>query len=196
MTGAEAKSRLKELAEGCTTPEEVRERVSQLPQDEKMQLIYATASDESFDEVKRHSLWFIDFCEKNGLINDYERGVGRQEPIVGVMLAATKMLQNQVEGMARRELQAQTESTQFGMQIANAISDRVALIQQDIEAISQLSCRYAAVLKGRQMDFDYLDDEGNGTPYSEERKLKKKLIFQEELEGFDRWREEQRQQEK
>ena len=82
-----------------------------MPQDKKMQYVYKLAIDEMFEEIKLKSVEFIDYCEETGCVNHYEHGRGKQETLLGVILVASKMLQQQAEGQARHEMQCLSEET-------------------------------------------------------------------------------------
>ena len=161
---SEVKRTLRLRTKGCTTEAQVKQVVEAMPQDQKMKYVYGLAVEEMFDEIKLKSLQFIDYCESTGCVNDLERGVGRQESLVGVILVATKMLQQQAESQARHEMQALSEETQWGMQIADAISDHSVAIYSAADQLATLSSHYAAVLKGRRMGWHFTDEEGNGMP--------------------------------
>ena len=161
---SEVKRELRLRTKGCTTEAQVQQVVEAMPQDKKMKYVYGLAVEEMFDEIKLKSLEFIDYCEDTGCVNDLERGVGRQESLVGVILVATKMLQQQAEGQARHEMQALSEETQWGMQLADAISDHSVAIYSAADQLATLSSHYAAVLRGRRMVWYFTDEEGNGLP--------------------------------
>ncbi len=107
---------------------------------------------------------FIDYCEDTGCVNDLERGVGRQDSLVGVILVVTKMLQQQAEAQARREMQCLSEETQWGMQLAESISDHSVAISSAADQLSTLSSHYAAVLKGRRLGWYFTSQDGEGVP--------------------------------
>lgn len=161
---SEVKRELRLLAQECTTAAEVENLVEAMSQDKKMKYVYDIAVNEMFEEIKLKSLQFIDYCEDTGCVNDLERGVGRQESLVGVILVATKMLQQQAESQARHEMQALSEETQWGMQIADAISDHSVAIYSAADQLATLSSHYAAVLRGRRMGWYFTDEKGNGVP--------------------------------
>ena len=133
-----------------------------MPRDQKMKYVHNLSTTECYDEIKYWSLWFLDFVEANGLVNDLEAGVGKQEPVVGILLAASKMLQMQTEGMARQEMQVLSEETKWGMQLSNALSDYAHEIFKACDAVANISPHYSTILRGRRMDWHYTDDEGNG----------------------------------
>ena len=161
---SEVKRELRLRVKGCTTEEQVQQVVEAMPQDQKMKYVYTLATEEMFEEIKLKSLEFIDYCEHTGCVNDLERGVGRQESLVGVILVATKMLQQQAEAQARHEMQCLSEETQWGMQIADSISDHSVAISSAADQLSTLSSHYAAVLKGRRMGWHFTNEEGAGVP--------------------------------
>ena len=138
--------------------------VAAMPQDKKMRYVYELAVYEMFEEIKLKSLEFIDYCEDTGCVNDYERGRGKQETLLGVILVASKMLQQQAEGQARHEMQCLSEETQWGMQLADAISDHAVAIHSAADQVTTLSSHYDAVLKGRRMDWLFTNEEGEGVP--------------------------------
>ena len=148
----------------CTTESEVQKVVESIPQEKKMQYVYELSTEEMFDAIKLKSLEFIDYYEETSCVNDLERGVGKQESLVGVILVATKMLQQQAEGQARQEMQVLSEETQFGMQLSNSISDYAAAIHSAADQLATVTSHYSAVLNGRRMGWHFTDAEGNGIP--------------------------------
>ena len=161
---SEVKRELRLRIQGCTTQDQVQQVVEAMSQDKKMKYVYDLAVDEMFEEIKLKSVEFINYCESTGCVNDLERGVGRQESLVGVILVATKMLQQQAEGQARHEMQCLSEETQWGMQLADAISDHSVAIHSAADQLATLSSHYAAVLKGRRMSWHFTNEEGEGVP--------------------------------
>jgi len=158
------KRELRLRTKGCTTEAEVKQVVEAMPQAKKMKYVYDLATEEMFDAIKLQSLQFIDYCESTGCVNDYEAGVGKQDALVGVILIATKMLQQQSESQARQEMQCLSEETQWGMQLADSISDHAVAIQSAADQLATLTSHYSAVLRGRRMGWHFTDEEGNGVP--------------------------------
>ena len=161
---SEVKRELRLRIQGCTTQDQVQQVVEAMPQNKKMEYVYKLAVDEMFEEIKLKSVEFIDYCEATGCVNDYERGRGKQETLLGVILVASKMLQQQTEAQARHEMQCLSEETQWGMQLADAISDHAVAIHSAADQVTTLSSHYDAVLKGRRMDWHFTDEEGDGVP--------------------------------
>ena len=135
-----------------------------MTQEKKMQYVYDLATEEMFEDIKLQSLRFIDYCEDTGCVNDYEAGVGKQDALVGVILIATKMLQQQAESQARHEMQAVSEESQFGMRLADSISDHAVGIHQAADHLANLTSHYAAVLRGRRMGWHFTNEFGEGVP--------------------------------
>lgn len=176
---SEVKRELRLLAQECTTEAEVQNLVEAMSQDKKMKYVYDIAVNEMFEEIKLKSLQFIDYCEDSGCVNDYERGVGRQESLVGVILVATKMLQQQAEVQARHEMQCLSEETKWGMQLADSISDHSFALHSAADHLATLSSHYAAVLRGRRMGWHFTDEEGNGLPIDDSDTEKLRLDLEE-----------------
>ena len=61
---------------------------------------------------------------------------------------------------ARLEMQHQDEDTQWGMQLADAVSDLSTNICEDAEKIASMVAHYAAVLHGRRIGVEYQDEFG------------------------------------
>ena len=160
----EVKRELRLLAQECTTEAEVENLVEAMSQDKKMKYVYDIAVNEMFEEIKLKSLEFIDYCESSGCVNDYERGVGRQESLVGVILVATKMLQQQASSQARHEMQCLSEETKWGMELADSISDHSFALYSAADQLATLSSHYAAVLRGRRMNWYFTTEDGDGVP--------------------------------
>ena len=45
--------------------------VAAMPQDQKMRYVYDLATEETFEDIKAWSLWFINFCDDHDIVNDY-----------------------------------------------------------------------------------------------------------------------------
>lgn len=150
-----------------------------MPQDKKMQYVYKLAIDEMFEEIKLKSVEFIDYCEETGCVNHYEHGRGKQETLLGVILVASKMLQQQAEGQARHEMQCLSEETTWGMQLADAISDHAVAIHSAADQLTTLSSHYDAVLKGRRMSWHFTKEEGDGVPIDDSGTEQMRLDLEE-----------------
>ena len=150
-----------------------------MPQDKKMQYVYKLAIDEMFEEIKLKSVEFIDYCEETGCVNHYEHGRGKQETLLGVILVASKMLQQQAEGQARHEMQCLSEETTWGMQLADAISDHAVAIHSAADQLTTLSSHYDAVLKGRRMSWNFTKEEGDGVPIDDSDTEQMRLNLEE-----------------
>lgn len=147
----------------------------------------------TFEEIKRWSLWFVDFADEHGLVNDYESGCGKTAPLVGIIIAASKMLQIQSEQMARQEMQVLTEESEFGMSVSSSLADQLAIINSSADAAASLASIYRGILSCRSMDHHITDEDGSNVPFTEEEKLRYKLMRQEQVEevaaDFDKWQE-------
>jgi hypothetical protein len=161
---SEVKRTLRLRTKGCTTEAQVKQVVEAMPQNEKMKYVYDLATEETFEDIKAWSLWFINFCDDHDIVNDHVNGVGKQEPTVGVLLAASKMIQMQAEGMARQEMQCLSEETKYGMEVADAISDYATAIHTATDHLSNLVSHYSAILRGRRMQYHFTDEQGTGVP--------------------------------
>lgn len=155
--------------------------------------IYNAISNSTFEDIKQWSLWFINFVDQHDLVNDQATGSGRTAPLIGVLLAASRMLQMQSETMARQEMQAVTEQSQFGMEVSSALADQLSKIYSAADAAASLMSTYKGILGCRSLEHHITDAEGNCEPYSEEEKLRYKLMEQERIEAlvadFDQWQE-------
>ena len=155
--------------------------------------VYNAISNSTFEDIKQWSLWFINFVDQHDLVNDHATGSGRTAPLIGVLLAASRMLQMQSETMARQEMQAVTEQSQFGMEVSNALADQLSKIYSAADAAASLTSTYKGILGCRSLEHHVTDVKGNSEPYSEEEKLRYKLMEQERIEAlvadFDQWQE-------
>lgn len=176
---SEVKRELRLRTNGCTSASEVKEIVEAIPQEKKMRYVYDLATEEMFDAIKFQSLQFIDYCEATGCVNDYEAGVGKQDALVGVILIATKMLQQQAEDQARHEMQCLSEETQWGMQLADSISDHAVAIHSAADQLATLTSHYSAVLRGRRMGWYFTSEEGDGVPVDSQDTEQMRLDLEE-----------------
>ena len=137
------------------------EQFNKLSDTDQVKVIYQEAVDKFFDDIRNEGVSFIDSCEEAQLINNYETQTSRREVILGILLASAKMLESSTAAQARHELQAQTEHSQFGVEVANRISDLSAEMMLLVEELITNSCHYQAILTGRQaLNVHYTDAEG------------------------------------
>ncbi len=146
---------------------DVAEAIAKLSDEEKAATIYDTVRGENFEEIRGWSVHWLDYLEANNLVNDYQRGYSRLEPVLGMMLISTQLLKQAFETQARIEMQVQDENTQFGMRIADAIADRAISIQETTDELINLTTHYQSVLKGRGLGLHYQDDYGAAVAYEE-----------------------------
>ena len=166
MNYQEAQDKVKELAQGITNPEDVKEKIKALPIREKMEMLFPIYVSDYLDNTSEWAVHLLDYVDYNNLLNDYSTGTARREVLTGFLTTTAQLIKQSADHQARRELQAQNESTQFGMQLALAISDRADDLLNMVADLRILDSRYAAVLKGRKDDYHYTDVDGNGCPYS------------------------------
>ena len=164
MNTQEKEIQLELLVEDCTTSSDVHEKVKQLSDKDKNALIYQISLDEVYEEIKEHSIDMSYLLEHAGLINDYANGVGRVRPIMALSQLGSLLLAQQFSTQARGEMQAQTEHSQFGLQLADAISDRSQELSKISEELCTLIAHYETVLLGRRMGIHFVDEKGTAVP--------------------------------
>ena len=166
MNYDEAVEICKAIGKQCSTEEEVREAVKQLPLKEKMMIVYHTRADEYFESSKHWSLWLLDLIEATSLVNDESTGTSRREVVTGFLRLCSQMYKQSADDMYRKELQTQTKNTQFGMKICEETSDIADALAELVNRAVYTDADYAAILEGRRCDFHFTDTEGNGVPYT------------------------------
>ena len=118
--------------------------------------------EEYFDLVRDHGVAFIDSCIETSLINDHEAKTSKRDVLLGILMAASRMMEQSTSGQARHELQAQNEQSQFGMQLADSISDESVDLVAVVDRLINLNCHYNTVLYGRrELNVHYTDSEGS-----------------------------------
>lgn len=170
----DATEELQAIADRCETDEDVRREVARLSPEEKMKIVYSTASSELFESIKYWSVWTIDFIEANGLGNNYEAGVFQREITVGMLLALARIYEQSTESMSRAELQIMSRETEYASRLATDANDLGRLLSQVVDQIITNDMNYESVLKGRQMDVHFTDEQGNHTPFTKQELAKVK----------------------
>ena len=149
-----------------------RELIEAMSDEQRIALVYERTKAHFQKECREFGGGFIDGLIETKLINDVERGTSRREPLIGMLLAASKIYCAGAEGQARFELQAQDEHTQFGVQLTDAISDRAASISTMLEECTELESAYAGLLLGRrELNIHYLNDDGEFVDRADTRQL-------------------------
>ena len=164
MNTEEKYVQLELLADDCVTPGDVMEKVQQLSDKDKYALVYQIACDEMYEDIRKFAVDFSYLLDEMGLVNDYEKRVSKTAPTMGMTNLGLAMITQVFAKQARSEMQAQSEQTQWGMQIADSISDRANEIKAQFEDLTALICHYEAVLLGRRMGVDFTDQDGSFVP--------------------------------
>jgi hypothetical protein len=134
---------------------------AQLPFKEQCTNIYPQLTEEFYNSARDQGIAFLDSCEETGLINNYQTGSSNRDVVLGILLASAKAFQLSADAQTRQEMQACSEESQYGMQIADRISDLSAELVDIVDALMVNSSHYAAVLYGRRiLNVHYIDAEG------------------------------------
>ena len=137
---------------------------AQLPFKEQCQNIYPQLTEQFFNSAKDQGIAFLDSCDETGLINDYKTQTSNRDVVLGILLACAKCFQLSADNQTRQEMQACNEESQYGMQIADRISDLSAELVDIVDALMVNSSHYAAVMYGRRvLNVHYTDAEGTVT---------------------------------
>jgi len=163
MNTEEVTKELQDIVDGCKTAGDIYQKVDNLDADKKYQLVHSLLIKEFFDDTKEWSLSFIDWIDRNQIINDYSEHRSRVEPAIGMMRMLSTCLQQAYEHQARQEMQSQDETSQWGMRLAEDLSDRSNELAQIVEELSTVAGHYDAVLKGRRMGVEFTDEDGHHT---------------------------------
>lgn len=177
MKQTEANEELQAIADECVTEGDVLERVSKLSDAKKFELVSSISQREFFNDTKEWSVSFLNWLEAQQLINNYERGTSDLRPALGMVRMLAQLLTQAYSAQARIEMQTQTKNTQWGMSVADRLSDCAGELKELSEAMIVLGGYYDTVLKGRRMGVEFQDEEGthipaNKNPNSEENVIK------------------------
>ena len=135
----------------------LQERTNQ----EKLKLLYAKKAEDFEIEARYFGADFIDGLSAHNTIQDPVKGISKREPVLGMMLALANIYEAGTSAQARHELQAQSELTQFAVQITAAVSDRAAVIKQMVEECLSLESAYSSIILGRkELDIEFINDTG------------------------------------
>ena len=179
MSLQEASEQLAAIVERCETKEDIQREVEALSPEDKMRIVYQCALDEFEEAIRAEGIRFVDWLDDNGVINDYQRGCSRREPVMGMLSALSIMLKESSEIQARQEMQACSEGSEFGMRVAEKVNELAVELHDLVADLSTLEAHYHAILKGRQMDCHFTDQEGTHVPYSAEEIERIRLQRQE-----------------
>jgi len=172
---------MQDIADNSESTEEVWETVNSLPVELKMKIVYELRKDETFEDQKYWAIWLIDLMDQYNLVNDYTAGTSKREVVVGFLLAVAGMYSQSADLMYRAELQTQTERSQFGLSLAEQAHEYSEALTEIATGIRSIDCAYNGILKGRQCDFHFTDDEGAGVSYAAEE-IEKRAAINEDLE--------------
>ena len=150
----EVTEELQAICNRSETPEDISREIDLLSPDRKQRMVYAIALKEFDEDVRQHSLSFIDWCERNQAVNDYVQQRSKPESILGMLRALTLLRQN-TGHQARLEMQTQNADSQFGMKLAERINELACEVEDITSEITTLFQHYQAVLIGRGMDVHY-----------------------------------------
>lgn len=164
MNTEEKNNKLQDIADNCVTTGDVLEKVQKLNASEKYALVYRIGCDEFFSETRKYAIDLSYLFDELGLVNDYEKGISKQAPTLGTLNLAIGMLKQVYEKQARTEMQCVSQETEWGMTLADAISDKANQVFADVEDLTKLMCHYEAVLLGRRMGVHFMDEEGRHVP--------------------------------
>ena len=191
MELSEVEETLKAIGERCATAEEIERELNALSAEDIGKIIYETATNKHFEDIKGWALRFIDFADENDLINDRERGAFIRESCLGMLRALTNIWLQSSETQGRMELQAMSEGSQWGAQLSDYGNDLANELYRLVDEITSIELAYKAVLVGRQQDIHFLNDQAEFVNFTEEE-----LVAQREQEAqvFDAWKAEMTRQ--
>lgn len=147
--------------------EELRETLQSLSDSDLLKVGYELRVTKESDHIKEWSMFLLDWLDSNRIINDYETGTSDSAPAIAMAHTAAVLLRTSLEGQARLEMQAQDESTQWAMKLADSMSDVASNLVSDAEQMITLMSHYQACLAGRRGGIAYQDQEGNAIVYQD-----------------------------
>ena len=168
MKYEEVEEQLDAIAERCETEEDVNREVASLSTEDKFRIIYRCALRDFEEEISDNGLGFVDWLDANQIVNDYERGCSRRQPVLGMMNALAALLVQSSAVQARQEMQSLSEGTQYGMKLAEKSNEFSVALQATLQDLIALEAHYNCVLTGRRMGVHFLDEEGTHTPCVEQ----------------------------
>ena len=148
--------------------DELLRQVDALPEAERLKIVYELVSDAEWDRIKEWSVSIIDWIDSKGIVNKHSEQRSDLVPLVAMMHTASLLMKQTFAHQARLEMQHQNEDTQWGMQLADAVSDLSTNICEDAEKIASMVAHYAAVLHGRRIGVEYQDEFGESIVYKKE----------------------------
>lgn len=188
----EAREELQAIADRSETSDDIYREVARLKPEEKMRMVFATFADQFFEDINEASLLTIDICEAYGILNCTESMSFKRCRALGILRAVAKTYEQSSEQMARQELQAQDENTQYATGLSDAINDLARELDLIIEHLITLDARYGAVLLGRKQGVNFINDEGDFVPMSEEVIAANEQHKKDYARDFDEWQTKER----
>ncbi len=152
--------------------DEDKQLLQQRTNEQKLQLVYSKKAEDFEEDARFFGADFIDGLDDHDIVNDRIARVSKREPVLGMMLALAHLYEAGASAQSRHELQAQSEMSQFAVQITAAASDRAALIKHAVEECLALESAYSAVILGRrEFDIEYQNDGGEFLTYETTEQL-------------------------
>lgn len=138
----------------------------------KLQLLYSKKAEDFEEEARYFGADFIEGLADHNIVQDPVAGVSKRENVLGMMIALAYIYDAGAAGQSRHELQAQSEMSQFAVQITSAVSDRASVIKNCLDELLVLESAYSSVILGRrEFDIEYLNDSGEFMSYETTEQL-------------------------
>ena len=152
--------------------DEDKQVLQQRTDEQKLQLVYGKKAQDFEDDARFFGADFIEGLADHEVVNDPIARVSKREPVLGMLMALAHIYEAGTASQSRHELQAQTEMSQFAVQITTAASDRAAVIKSAVQECLLLESAYSSIILGRkEFDIEFQNDSGEFINYETTEQL-------------------------
>ena len=120
-------------------------------------MIYELTQLLEFERTKDWSLSFVDWVDRQQVVNKYDEGRSDLIPVMGMLQMASSLLNEAFQKQTRQEMQTQNEDSQWGMRLADALSDKAKILRTEVDELLTLLLHYTSVLQGRRLGVYFVD---------------------------------------
>lgn len=150
------------------TAEDLLRQIESLPSEERLKIAYELSTDAEWERIKQWGVSIVGWLDSNRLVNKCGENRSDLTPLVAMMHTSALLMKEAFGSQARLEMQHQSEITQWGMQLSDAISDLASNVEADAENMATLLAHYEGVLQGRRIGVEYQDEFGAAIVYQQE----------------------------
>ena len=145
--------------------DELKTKLESLSYEDRLRVAYQLKVTKESDRIKEWSLFLVDWLDSNEIVNDHASGSSDSAPVIAMANTAAVILRTSLEAQTRAELQSQDASTQWAVQLTDAMSDLATDLETNAAQMASLMSQYQACLSGRRAGIEYQDEQGTPVIY-------------------------------